>query len=333
MRTDLDRATVIGAGAMGTLCAQLLAIRGTEVFLWGRDADLIEQISQTGRNPRYLPGVDLDGRVSPESDSTVALSKTQLIISAVPCQFMRPQWIELAREHSITSPVVSVAKGIEVQNQHRPSQVLREILGPVSLAVMSGPSLAGEIAAGLPAAVVVASEDDALAHMVQKAFSSSRFRVYTNRDVIGVELAGAVKNVIALAAGIADGLEMGNNAKAGLVTRGLAEMARLGVALGGSADTFRGLAGMGDLMTTCYSGLSRNHVAGEKIGRGMNLEDVVQTSAGVIEGIQTTKSVLQMARQHEIEMPITQGVHAVLFEGRKPQEAIDELMTRRLKAE
>ena len=214
-----------------------------------------------------------------------------------------------------------------------PPQVLDEILGDVSLAALSGPCLAPEAAAGLPTAVVVASDDHNLSDLVQDAFSTDTFRVYTNTDLYGVEFAGAAKNVIAIAAGACDGLDLGNNAKASLLTRGLVEITRLGESLGAHPDTFRGLAGIGDLIATCNSVSSRNHTAGAKIGRGESLEAVISSANGVIEGIETTRSMVQLAKQNEVEMPITRAIYSVLFEDRSPAAAIDSLMTRRLKGE
>ncbi len=328
-----QRATVIGAGAMGTLCATLLAERGVRSVLWGRSADHAASIRADGENRRYLPGRRIPEGVVPTHEEDVALADPELIVSAVPCQHIRSQWSSLLQQRSVIAPIMSVAKGIEVDTLLRPTQILRELAPGVPLAALTGPSLAGEIARGLPAVVVVASEDLQLATRIQAAMSSSTFRIYTNCDVVGAELGGAVKNVIGIAAGIADGLEMGNNAKASLLTRGLVEITRLGVALGADPNTFSGLAGIGDLMTTANSRLSRNHTAGEKIGRGWPLENVIRTSDGVIEGIETTRSVLALAQRRGVEMPITQAIHSVLFEGRDPMQAIEELMTRRLRAE
>ena len=326
-------ATVIGAGAMGTLCALLLANRGTRTILWGRSPDRVSALQADHENKRYLPGNTFPDLISVTDDVGLALANPELIISAVPCQHMRRLWASLVGRHAVRAPVVSVAKGIEVNTLLRPTQILAEVIEGVSLAALSGPSLAAEIADGLPTAVVVASEDPRLAAMVQESLSTRTFRIYTNSDVVGVELGGAVKNVIGIAAGIADGLAMGNNAKAGLLTRGLVEITRLGVALGARPDTFKGLAGIGDLITTCNSRLSRNHCAGEKIGQGMPVAEAIETSRGVIEGIESTRSVLQLAERHRVEMPITRAVYRVLFDGRSPRSAIDDLMTRQLRAE
>lgn len=318
---------------MGTLCALLLANRGTRTILWGRSPAQVAAIREDRENKRYLPGHTLPQPLDVTDDAAAALAQPELIISAVPCQHIRLVWASLLEQGAVHAPVLSVAKGIEVHTLLRPTQILAELIESVSLAVLSGPSLAAEVAAGLPAAVVVAGQDPQVAALVQESLSTPTFRIYTNRDLIGVELGGAVKNVIGIAAGIADGLGMGNNAKASLLTRGLVEITRLGVALGASEDTFKGLAGIGDLMTTCSSRLSRNHSAGEKIGRGMSIAEVIDTSNGVIEGIESTRSVLELAQRHRVQMPITQAIYSVLFEHRSPDSAINELMTRRLRAE
>ena len=318
---------------MGSLCAILLGNQGTRTILWGRTPSHVATLQANRENKRYLPGHAFPEPVSITGHAQEALARPELIISAVPCQYIRRLWTGLTEQTAVRTPVVSVAKGIEVDTLLRPTQILGQIVREVPLAALSGPSLAGEIAVGLPAAVVVASEETGLAQLVQESLSTPTFRVYTNRDLIGVELGGAVKNVIGIAAGIADGLKTGNNAKASLLTRGLVEITRLGVALGASADTFKGLAGIGDLIATCNSQLSRNHSAGEKIGRGMPIAEVIATSRGVIEGIESTRSVLQLAKRHGVEMPITRAIYDVLFENRSPQSAIDELMTRQLRAE
>lgn len=333
MTASLERATVIGAGAMGTLVSLLLAGRGTRVALWARSADHVANLQADRQNNRYLPGHPLPDLITATSDAAEALDDPGLIVSAIPCQHVRSVWSQLTAGREVRTPIVSVAKGIEVKTLLRPTQILTDIIGEIPVAVLSGPSIAPEIAAGLPATVVVASEDLELATQVQQWLSTRTFRIYTNVDVIGVELGGAVKNVISIAAGIGDGLEIGDNAKAALLTRGLVEITRLGIAVGAHADTFKGLAGIGDLIVTCSSALSRNRTAGEKIGRGMSLDEVVRTSRGVIEGIDSTRSILELAERNHVEMPITRGIYSVLFENRDPRSAIDELMTRQLKSE
>lgn len=332
--TPLRRAGVIGTGAMGTLSARLLAQRGVRTVLYGRSSARVEELRAHRENRRFLPGAIFPDELFLTSDPVACLRDAELIVSAVPCQFTRAVWRTLTDAcPDATAPVVSVTKGIEVETLLRPTQIIADVRGGTALAALSGPCLASEVAAGLPAAAVVASDDANVARSVQEALSSPTLRLYTHHDLIGVELGGAVKNVIAIAAGASDGMNLGNNAKASLMTRGLGEIARLGEALGAVPATFRGLAGIGDLITTCSSGLSRNHSAGEKIGRGMSVADVVASSAGVIEGIETTRSVLRLAERHAVEMPITRAVHAVLFENVAPRDAIDDLMSRRLRPE
>ncbi|MBU0640649.1 MAG: NAD(P)-dependent glycerol-3-phosphate dehydrogenase [Planctomycetes bacterium] len=329
----LSKATVIGAGGMGTVTAQILADNGIHVALLAQFADHAQELAATRENKRYLPGVRLPERVAPTFDGPAALANTELVISAIPCQYLRSVWKELGRYVPAQVPLCSVTKGIEIATLARPSTIIQEYVIGNPVAVLSGPSVAPEVARCLPATVVVAADSLEVATLVQAVLGTSWFRIYTNPDVLGVELAGALKNVIALAAGILDGLHAGDNAKAALLTRGLVEITRLGVALGAHAETFVGLAGVGDLVTTCVSPVGRNRSAGERIGQGVNVTQVVEESTAVIEGIPTTRAVLQLAQQHEVEMPITQAVYQVLFEEKEPLAAITDLMQRPPKAE
>lgn len=329
----LTKATVVGAGAMGTVVAQLLATNQVHVALLGRDPLRVQELLVRGENRRYLPGVRLGQRVVPTASPEGALASTELIISAVPCQHLRETWSRLRTLVPPGVPICSVTKGIETRTLARPSQILAELCPANPIAVLSGPNIAYEVARCLPATAVAASAQPELADLIQGVLSTSWFRVYTNSDVVGVELAGALKNVIALAAGLLDGLRAGDNAKAALLTRGLVEITRLGVAMGARASTFSGLAGMGDLITTCVSPLGRNRRAGERIGSGASVEQVLMQSTSVIEGIPTTQAALRLAQQYEVEMPITRAVYEILFEGKSPLEAITELMHRPPKAE
>ncbi len=333
MPQPLPRVTIVGDGAMGTTCALLLARRGTSVTLWGVSPEHVAEIERDRENRRYLPGHMLPDAIKVVSDPLLAFDAPSLIVSAVPCQYMRSVWKRLSDHVPRDVPIVSVAKGIEVGTLLRPTAIIRECVGEVPVACLSGPCIAPEVASRKPTGVVVASSDCAAAELVQDGFSNSYFRVYTSADLLGVELAAASKNVIAIAAGICDGIEAGDNAKAALVTRGLVEITRLGVALGAAPDTFRGLAGVGDLVTTCISKIGRNRSAGERIGRGATAEEVQAATHSVIEGIQTTRSVLELAARYNVEMPIVRGVASVLFEGRRPAEAIGELMARPLRSE
>lgn len=330
----LSKATVIGTGAMGTVMAQILAANNVNVALLGRRSELVERLLVARENTEHLPGVRLPERVYPTVDARRALSHTELVISTTPCQHLREAWGVYGAYLPPRTPVCSASKGIEAGTLLRPSEVIAACVRDAApLAVLSGPSVAPEVARCLPATVVVACADDAVGAMVRDALSTTWFRVYTSRDVLGVEVAGAMKNVIAIAAGILDGLHAGDNAKAALLTRGLVEMTRLGVRLGANPETFVGLAGIGDLITTCVSPLGRNRTAGEQISLGKSLEDVVRESRSVIEGVPTTRAVLELAARVGVELPITQAVAAVLFEGKPPLAALSELMSRPHKAE
>jgi len=329
----VQKATVIGIGAMGTVTAQIMATNGVRVSLLARPEEPVEEIFTSGENRRYLAGTKLSERVLPTNDPEEAFAGTELLISAIPCQYLRGQWERHARRVPAGVPIASVTKGIEISTGARPSQIIAEYAPGNPIAVLSGPNIARELARCLPATAVVASATPGVAELVQQVLGTSWFRIYTSRDVLGVELAGALKNVIALAAGILDGLKAGDNAKAALVTRGLVEITRLGVALGARAETFAGLAGVGDLITTSVSPHGRNRTAGERIGQGYSVEQVVQETPAVIEGIPTTRAVLALAEKHGVEMPITRAVYEVLFEGKPPLVAITDLMRRPPKAE
>lgn len=328
----ISKATVVGAGAMGTCVAQILASGGVRVALLAHERRAQELlVSRT--NQQYLPGVRLSDRVTPTAEPRAAFSNTEAVFAATPCQYLRKEWETLAALAPAGVPICSCTKGIEIASLLRPTQVLRELGLKNPLAVLSGPSVAPEMGRCLPTTVVVASDVPGVAESLQAVLSTSWFRVYTSSDMLGVELAGAVKNVIALAAGILDGLRAGDNAKAALVTRGMVEITRLGVAMGARPETFVGLAGIGDLVTTCVSPVGRNRAAGELIGRGAKVNDVIAQTHSVIEGIPTTRAVLHLAARHNVEMPITQAVHDVLFENKPPLDAITELMNRPPKAE
>jgi glycerol-3-phosphate dehydrogenase (NAD(P)+) len=329
----VEQVAVVGDGQMATVCSVMLADRGIHVRMWGSSRERIEALKATRENRRHLPGLMIPERVSFTTDPVAAFQGAELIISAVPCQYIRGVWEKLATSYPPGIPTTSVSKGIENETLLRPTQIITDVVGPVPVIALSGPSIAAELARCLPATIVAASEDESLAKVVQRAFSSQWFRVYTNTDLLGVELAGATKNIIALAAGIIDGLKAGDNAKAALLTRGLVEIQRLGIAMGARPETFAGLAGLGDLVTTCISPVGRNRSAGEKIGRGMSAEDVIAATPSVIEGIPTTRSVRQLAVRHGVEMPITEAVHAVLFEGKDVIATLSELMSRQLKDE
>ncbi len=323
---------------MATLCAMMLAENGHTVRLWSAFPQAAEELARTRENRRFLPGCRLPPAVEVTADDAAALKGVDLAIQAVPTQFIRPWWSRLVRHCPADLPICSTAKGIENRTLLRPTQVVLAVLGDSEradhpVAALSGPSIAPQVARHLPATVTVAANRPGFAEQIQVMFHRPYFRVYTNEDLIGVETAGAVKNVIAIAAGILDGLGAGDNAKAALVTRGLAEITRLGLAMGARRETFAGLAGVGDLITTCISPEGRNRSLGEAIGRGKTLTEALAATQSVIEGVATTASVVELAAKLGVSMPITQAVHSVLFAGRTPQEAITELMSRPLKAE
>jgi glycerol-3-phosphate dehydrogenase (NAD(P)+) len=331
----LEPIAVVGNGGWGTAVALILAGKGLPVRLWGIETEYVAETARTRKNPRYLPGVRIPKDVLVTASFEEATEGAALLISGVPTQFLRATWTRFGEaDRSGGAPVLSLSKGIEVETLQRPTQILRSVLGRRRpLAVLVGPSHAEEIARGLPAAVVVASNDEELAREIQATLATDRFRLYTNTDVLGVELASALKNVIAIASGICDGLEIGDNAKAALLTRGMVEMARLGTALGANRQTFAGLAGIGDLVTTCVSPHGRNRAVGERIGKGETLGQVLDSMAQVAEGVPTTKAVCSLAEKHGLEMPIAEQVKSVLFHGKDPLRALSELMLRKHKGE
>jgi len=319
---------------MASVLSILLCEKGIGTRMWGYDAEQLAQIERRRENVRFLPGYQLPEALVFEARDDRAMAQAQLIVSAVPCQYMRTVWKRLARHVPKDVPVVSVAKGIENDTLLRPTQILWEVLGrETAVAALSGPTIADELARRLPATACVATEDEALARKVQYTFTCPWLRVYTNPDLTGVELAGALKNVIAIAAGIIDGVGAGDNAKAALLARGLAEITRLGLALGARESTFAGLAGLGDLVTTCISPKGRNRSFGARIGSGQTVEAGLRATESVVEGVWTCKAVAALAAQHGVEMPITRAVHDVLFAGKPVATAIEDLMSRRLKPE
>jgi len=319
---------------MGTVCAILLASGGHDVTIWGAFESSVQRMLKDRENKRLLPGIRIPDGVRLTSREDDCFVDCTMVVSAVPTQYMRQTLTRLAPYLSDAVPVVSVSKGIEKDTLLRPTQILQQVLGRShSIAVLSGPNVAAELAKFMPASAVAASEDDTLARRVQAAMTTQWFRVYTNSDVLGVEMAGAIKNVIALAAGMLDGLGAGNNAKAALLTRGLVEISRLGVAMGAKPATFQGLAGLGDLVTTCVSPEGRNRQVGEQLGKGKKIEDVLRDMSSVAEGVHTTAAVRQLALSYDVEMPIVEQVYQVLFGQKDANQALADLMGRGLKAE
>lgn len=331
-----ENITIIGTGQWGTMLAVMLARRGLEVTLWARTAAEAAALRARRENRAFLPGVIFPDRLMISDLLPEALTACQLLFLVVPAQTMRQNVRRIGEHLGEGTVIVSAAKGLEIETTLRMSQVIKEELPSQyhsHIGVLSGPNLAREIAAGLPASTVVAAEDLKVAQFVQRLLMSPKFRVYTHNDVIGVELAGALKNIIALGAGAADELGYGDNAKAALMTRGLAEIARLGVAAGANPLTFAGLAGIGDLVCTCSSRHSRNHYVGEELAKGRSLADIQASMKMVAEGIYTTVAALKMAREYGVEMPLSEEIYEVLFEGRDIRRAVMDLMVREPKHE
>jgi glycerol-3-phosphate dehydrogenase (NAD(P)+) len=325
---------VLGDGAWGTAIALLLAQNSRHrVVLWSAREENARILRERRENLRLLPGVPIPPAVELTTDIEQASTGADAYIAATPTVYLRETLTRIKSALAKDRPVISLAKGLENQTFLRPTQIANQVLGSEEVAVLSGPSHAEEVSRGLPTTVVAASADPDLARWIQQHFSSERFRVYTNQDTVGVELAGALKNIIGIAAGISDGLGFGDNAKAALLTRGLVEMARFGVAMGAEHQTFYGLAGMGDLITTCVSRHGRNRRVGERLAGGEKLAQILNSMSMVAEGVFTTRSVHDKAGRMEIEMPITSEIYRVLYEDKDPLQAVSDLMLREPRSE
>ncbi len=328
-----NKILILGTGGWGTALSILLHNKGLKVTLWGSTPDYVEFLKKNRENTKYLPDINIPSDLNITSNIDNAQNEVDLIVAATPTPYTRKVLKNLKNYYIQGTPIVSVIKGIENETLMLGSEIIRDVLGKQPIALLLGPSHAEEVARKLPTTVVIASEDMELAKEVQNTFMTNRFRVYTNSDVTGVELGASVKNVIAIAAGICDGLGFGNNSKSALITRGLAEITRLGVAMGGQRDTFSGLTGLGDLITTCVSPYGRNRSVGEQIAKGKKLTQILEEMDQVAEGILTTKSVYRLANKFNTEMPITREIYNVLFEGKDPMKAVNELMERDPKSE
>ena len=331
----MTRAAVLGSGSWGTAFGKVLADAGTDVVLWARRADLAEAVRDRHENPDYLPGIVLPHNLSATSDAAEAVAGADFVVLAVPSQTLRENLASVVPALGRDAVLVSLMKGVELGTTKRMSEVVAEVadVPPGQVAVVTGPNLAKEIALGQPAGTVVACIDEQVAKRLQKACMTGYFRPYTNVDVVGCELGGAVKNVIALATGMAEGMGFGDNTKASLITRGLAETARLGAALGADPLTFSGLAGLGDLVATSTSPLSRNRTFGERLGRGETLEEILARKQQTAEGVKSCRSILDLARKHDVDMPITEHVVKVVHEGMAPADMVRGLMSRGAKSE
>lgn len=326
------KVTVLGDGGWGTALAMVLNEAGNEVTIWSAFPDYAALLDRDRLNPKFLPGITIPASIRITHDLAEA-ARADILFSVVPSQYLREVMTRLKAVHDPSCPVASATKGIETETLETATHIINDLLGSVGAAVVSGPSHAEEVARRMPTTVVAASADPDLGRLVQSLLNTDRFRVYTNNDPTGVELAGCIKNVLSIAGGMVDGLGFGDNTKAALLSRGIVEMGRLGEAMGGQRSTFFGLAGIGDLIVSCTSRHGRNRAVGEKLGRGLSLEQILAEMEMVAEGVRTTKAVARLMDKHGVEMPICREVFNVLYEGKKPVKALHDLMTRSLKDE
>lgn len=323
---------VAGAGSWGTTLAAMLAEKGFDVLLWAHEKALVEEINGKKTNSIYLPDAKLPFDLRATDNLADAVASARYIVSAVPTQYIRSVFRHLGSRLRDEAIIVSVSKGIEIGSLLTPSMILKETLGRPASA-LSGPSFAKEVMSRKPTAVTLACEDRKTGLLLQELFNTDYFRVYTHDDIIGVEYGGALKNVVAIASGICDGMELGNNARAALITRGLSEIARLGTFMNARKMTFSGLSGLGDLVLTCSSTISRNYTVGYKLGQGMKLADITAQTQHIAEGVATTLAVHELSTKYDLDMPITRQVYLTLYENKSPAEAVRDLMSRSLKTE
>lgn len=330
---NYKKVAIIGDGGWGTTLAILLHKKGVMVSLWGVFPEYIEVLKSKRENVKFLPGIKIPGDLLITSNLSEAVEAADILVLAVPSQHMREVVARFKGIKTESKYFLSASKGIENKTLMRMSQVIRDVLGPVGVAVLSGPTISWEVARELPTTVVAASEDENIAKEIQDLFMTDSFRIYTNTDIVGVELGGSLKNVIAIAAGISDGLGLGVNAKSALMVRGIVEMARLGARMGARQETFFGISGLGDLITTCVSPHGRNRWFGEEVGKGKTPNEVLKDTEMVVEGVGTARSSYELSKKHDVEMPIAQQVYAVIYEGKNPKLAVRDLMTRQKKSE
>ena len=328
------RIALVGDGGWGTTLAIVLSKKGYEVTIWGAFKDYASYLDKKRENKKFLPGIRIPKGIKITHDLKNALRDKDLIVLAAPSQHARSVLKKIKKNGFLPGAIfLSVTKGIEMGSLKRISQIIHEELGNVKLAVLSGPTIAHEVAKGVPTVAVIASHDEKIRKMLQQVFINDRFRIYTNPDVVGVELGGSLKNVIAIACGISDGLGFGTNAKAAILSRGLVEISRLGLAMGAHAATFSGITGLGDLVTTCISPFSRNRSVGEQIGKGKTLKAIQKHMQMIAEGVPTAKSAYALSLKYKVDMPITREVYRVLYKNKSPLKALGDLMTRKKKEE
>ena len=332
-KMNKPRIAILGDGGWGTTLAVLLSRKGYTVTLWGAFDNYTKVMAKSRLNPKFLPGLRIPSQIEITSDLSRAVNGKGLIVLAIPSQYTRQALKKIRGNFNSSAVFLSVTKGIEISSMKRISEVVHEELGPVKLAVLSGPTIAREVAKGIPTAAVIASHNIEIRKFLQNVFNTEKFRVYTNADIIGVELGGSLKNVIAIACGVSDGLGFGTNTKAAILARGLAEISRLGRAMGAKLETFSGISGLGDLVTTCISKESRNRFVGEQIGRGKTLKEIHKHMQMVAEGVPTAKSAYALSKKYKVEMPITKEVYRLLYKNKSPLQAVRDLMTRRSKEE
>ncbi len=329
----MEKIAILGDGGWGTTLAIHLKKKGFRVTLWSAFKDYAEYLKRKRVNSKFLPGIAIARDIEITANLKAAVSGAEIIVLAIPSQYLRRVLKKLKKLEISRSLFVNVAKGIETVSLKRMSEVVKEELGAVKQASLSGPTIAREVALGIPTAAVISAKDAKVAKYLQQIFNSGRFRVYTNSDLAGVELGGSLKNVIAIACGISDGLGFGTNTKAALLSRGLAEMTRLGKKMGAQEKTFFGISGLGDLATTCISRFSRNRFLGEEIGKGKSVRSVIQKMQMIAEGYPTAKSVYKLSRKFKVEMPITKEIYCVLYKNKNPLKAVNDLMNRSMKEE
>ena len=330
---DKKRIAILGDGGWGTALALVLARKGLQPILWGAFPEYLDKMYSDRENKNFLPGITLPSLISFEHNLEKVISDNNIIVVAIPTAYLRSTAERITKINCKGKIFVSCTKGIEQNTLLTPYHILQKYVNNAEIAVLSGPSHAEEVARAVPTCVVVAAHDENVASEIQDVYMEERFRVYTSSDVIGLEYGGALKNVIAIAAGICDGLKFGSNTKAALLSRGLQEIVRLGCACGSQKETFFGLSGMGDLVTTCFSEFGRNRHVGERIGKGEKIKDILKSMQMVAEGVNTTKSAYALAEKHEVEMPIVTEVYRILYEDKDPLQSISDLMMRTSKSE